>query len=117
MPPDAAPPWAPVAGMIWVFGWALLGVLVWFVSGQRRERRLEREPRERLAAIEKGVPLVELPRTEAPTHRPAPTLHPRWALGVAALSASVGLGTSVALWLSGDPEHNRVWPFGLIGVF
>ncbi len=28
-----------------------------------------------------------------------------------------GLGTSVAIMLSGWEFHNELWPFGLIGVF
>jgi hypothetical protein len=29
----------------------------------------------------------------------------------------LGIGFSLALWLSGDHYHNQIWPFGLIGVF
>jgi len=31
--------------------------------------------------------------------------------------AMEGIGTSLALWLSQEDYHNRVWSFGLIGVF
>lgn len=29
----------------------------------------------------------------------------------------LGIGLSIALYLSGDPYHNDIWPFGILGVF
>ena len=44
-------------------------------------------------------------------------LNPRWPLGVGALSIMLGIGTSLALWLSGDEYHRQIWSLGLIGIF
>ena len=108
--------------LFWVFGWAVLLLVVWQLRAARRERWMERIHKERMAALEKGIPLPELPDYVDPPSFMAVTLtalrvNPRWPLGVGALSAMVGAGTCVALRLSGDEYHTQIWPFGLIGVF
>ncbi len=100
--------------LLWVFGWLALLVIVWYVRGQRRQRRLELIHAERMAAIEKGIPLPEMPDYEGLAQR---RLNPRWPLGVGAAIAMSGLGLCAALYLSGDEYHNQIWSFGLIGVF
>jgi len=110
--------------LCWVFGWVILLLVAWHLKGQRRQRMLELAHKERMMAMEKGVPLPELPEYAEP-RRPGLAaevvgqirLNPRWPLGVGALSIMLGIGTSLALWLSQEDYHNRVWSFGLIGVF
>jgi hypothetical protein len=111
-------------GLIWVFGWAVLLVVVWHLRASRRERRIELIHKERMAALEKGSPPPELPdyrealRDSGPSEWVASLrVNPRWPLGVGALVAMSGLGVALALRLSGDAYHREVWPFGLIGVF
>jgi hypothetical protein len=92
------------------------------VRSGRRQRRIEIIHAERMAAIEKGIPLPELPDYEALSDvalraRASSAVNPRWPLGVGAVCLMLGIGLSLALWLSGDDYHNQIWPFGLIGVF
>lgn len=106
--------------LLWVFGWATVFLAVWYVRGARRQRRLELLHAERMAAIEKGIPLPELPDTDY--HRRRGPLHhshanPRWPLGAGAILTMIGVGICLALSLSGDEYHNQIWSFGLIPVF
>ena len=110
--------------LIWVFGWVLLLILIWHLKGQRRQRRLELIHQERMVAMEKGVPLPELPDFAEPPVRSvlaealaSVRLNPRWPLGLGVLCVMVGAGVCVAFWLSPISEPHQAWPFGLIGVF
>jgi hypothetical protein len=108
--------------LLWVFGWAVLLLIVWQLRALRRERRMTLIHKERLLAMEKGIPLPELPEYAEPRSTLADAvadmrLNPRWPLGFGVISIFLGAGTCVALLLSGDEYHNQVWSFGLIGVF
>lgn len=106
--------------LIWVFGWVAVLLVIWCVRGQRRQRRLELIHAERMAAIDKGIPLPEMPDYEGLAQRSGfhgNSLNPRWPLSVGTVIAMLGLGLCAALYLSGDEYHNQIWPFGLIGVF
>jgi hypothetical protein len=108
--------------LFWVFGWAVLLVVVWHLRGGRKERRMALIHKERMMAMEKGVPLPELPdyaegRSMAADAVSAIRLNPRWPLGLGVISILLGAGVSMALRLSGDEYHRDVWSFGLIGVF
>ena len=71
--------------------------------------------------MEKGIPLVELPELDENNKDKGifdfQAVNPRWPLGIGAICIMGGLGTSLALMLSGKPEHNDIWPFGMIAVF
>ncbi len=107
-------------GMIWVFGWAAVILVAWHLRNVRREVRLRMIHEERMKAMEKGIPLPEFPELDPPRNpsrwldRP---LNPRWPLGVGAFVSVMGLGVALALFLSGDSYHQKVWPFGLLGPF
>ena len=108
--------------LFWVFGWAVLLVAVWHLRASRKERRVALIHKERMMAMEKGVPLPELPeymeaRSTMGDAVSAIRLNPRWPLGLGVISILLGAGISVALRLSGDEYHRDVWSFGLIGVF
>lgn len=110
--------------LIWVFGWVILLLVAWHLKGLRRQRRLELLHKERMMAMEKGVPLPELPDHEDPSRRPllaevvgSIRVNPRWPLGLGALCVMLGIGISTALRLSQEDYHYRVWSFGLIPVF
>jgi hypothetical protein len=110
--------------LFWVFGWVILLLVAWHLKAARRERRIERVHKERLMAMEKGIPLPELPEYEEPNRRPlleeaigSIRINPRWPLGIGALSIMAGIGVSLALRLSQEDYHYRVWSFGLIPVF
>jgi len=115
---------AMIFTLFWVFGWVLLLILIWHLKGQRRLKRMELVHKERMMAMEKGIPLPELPDFGEPSARSPLTealasvrINPRWPLGLGALAVMMGAGMSLALWLSTDPEAHRAWPLGLLGVF
>jgi hypothetical protein len=108
--------------LFWVFGWVILLLVAWQLRASRRERKVERQHKERIMAMEKGIPLPELPADEEPGRRSilaevvgAIRINPRWPLG--SLFVMLGIGISAALALSQEDYHYRVWSFGLIPVF
>lgn len=104
--------------LLWIFGWGLLVLVVWLVRTWRKQRRLEMIHAERMAALERGVPLPELPDYgESPRPHSDGNVNPRWPLGVGAVFIMLGIGFCLALRLSGDHYHQQIWPIGLIGVF
>jgi hypothetical protein len=103
--------------LIWIFGWVLVILVVWLVRGLRRQRRVEMIHAERMAALDKGVPLPELPGYEDSPRSGLHPPNPRTVLGLGVTIAMLGIGVCLALLLSGDAYHNEIWPFGLIGVF
>lgn len=108
-------------GMAWVLSWAVILLVAWHLQGKGRQRREEWIHEERMKAMEKGIPLPELPSLAENGERKMRSfdrpVNPRWPLGVAALLMTGGIGVSLALYLSAEAYHNRVWSFGLIGVF
>jgi hypothetical protein len=110
--------------LFWVFGWVILLLVAWHLRASRRERRQERLHKERMVAMEKGIPLPELPADDEPSRRPLVTelvgsirINPRWPLGIGALFVMLGIGISAALALSHEEVQYRVWSVGLIPVF
>ena len=110
--------------LFWVFGWVILLLVAWHLRASRRERRQERLHKERMVAMEKGIPLPELPAEDEPSRRPLVTelvgsirINPRWPLGIGALFVMLGIGISAALALSQEEVQYRVWSVGLIPVF
>jgi hypothetical protein len=109
-----------LTAMGWVFGWLVFFLALRHINNRHRQKKLELIYKERLAAMDKGIPLPELPDyDEKPTRLVISGLrpNPRWPLGLGALTVMLGIGVTVALLLSGDPYHQQIWPFGLIGVF
>jgi hypothetical protein len=108
--------------------YATLGVIFILVirhqNIQRYRVRLEMIQKERLIAMEKGIPIPELPDyDDSETRRAAESLatlmrlNPRWPLGVGSILVVGGIGTTLALFLSQEAYHNRVWSMGLIPIF
>ena len=111
----------PIFVLIWVFGWVTIGLVGHQLRARRKERDKDRIHKERMLAMEKGLPLPELPDYDQPdtgTGRAIASLrpNPRWPLGLAAISMSVGVGLSVVLFLLGGAGRDA-WPVGLLGVF
>lgn len=91
---------------------------------QRYRIRLEVIQRERLVAMEKGLPMPEMPdydqadaRGVTDTLALLDRVNPRWPLGAGAVLLLGGIGTTLALYLSGEAYHRRVWSMGLIPIF
>jgi hypothetical protein len=93
---------SPLFTIIWVFGWAIIVLLAWFVRGQRRERMIDRIHKERMLAIEKGLPLPELPDYESRQAWGAYQLNPRWPLGIGAIFVTLGIAGCATLSIAGD---------------
>ena len=98
---------------------ALAGSIVGYlwVTHQSRQKRLEIIHQERMAAMEKGIPLPEFPLEPARERRPPdPTVVP--ILGTVLLSLSAGTMIVLALILEA-PSHG-FWvaplPFTFLGV-
>jgi hypothetical protein len=78
----------------------------YYLKLQERRRRLEILHAERLAAMDKGIPLPELP-LEIPAARPGPDPQVELILGI--MLTAFGLGTTVALLLL----NPSIWPMPL----
>ncbi len=121
MEPQFAVPWT---GVIFTVIAATV-TLVWRHQNMQRYRiRLEMIQKERLVAMEKGIPMPELPEYDDGGGRPSLDaladrlrVHPRWPLGAGALLVVGGIGVTIALRLSNDPMHYTVWSMGLIPIF
>jgi hypothetical protein len=115
-------------GVVWVFGFVAVFLVAWHLRSRRQLEKLNMIHVERMKAMEKGIPLPEFPELREDESRAivgralasniqARPWNPRWPLGAGALLIMGGLGTAVAMRMSGWEFHNELWPFGLIGVF
>src|SRR5579863_536298 len=98
---------------------ALAGGVVgyFYVTHESRRKRLELIHQERLAAMEKGIPLPEFPLDPVGTPRvPDPNVIP--ILGTVLLSLSVG--TMIMLYRTLEAAEHGFWvsplPFAFLGV-
>jgi len=111
----------PIFVILWVFGWATIFLVARYQRARRKEQMLDRIHKERMLAMEKGIPLPELPDYErllgglSQAARSA-RINPRWPLGIAAIVTAAGIGLSAVLWLL-DGIARDAWPVGLLGVF
>jgi hypothetical protein len=93
----------------------ILGYL--YMKHQSRQKRIEIIHRERMAAMEKGIPLPEFPMEQARERRqPDPTVLP--ILGTVLFTLS--LGTMIVLAMNIPARSNGFWvaplPFAFLGV-
>ena len=113
--------WALV-GLIWIFGWAI----IWYLRRSRVESNAlklrDLLHRERLAAIEKGVPLPEIPAEEEADPlwlRPeAERMRALWlrrsALILGLLFLFGGLGMCAGFYWAPDRGFHGMWTLGFI---
>jgi hypothetical protein len=120
---DNQPSWNHI---VWIFGWALFAVLIWYLAKRREDRHTEMMHKERMMAMEKGLPVSELPVLQTPETHHSETrraewrkrdINPRWPLGIGAMLICLGIGVTIALRFSLEDYHNRVWSFGLLPIF
>jgi hypothetical protein len=114
----------PLIGIVFTVIVAVFYLVIRHQNLQRYRIRLEMIQKERLGAMEKGIPMPELPDyDDAEARRSVDSLaalmrvNPRWPLGVGAILIFGGIGTTIALYLSHETYHNRVWSMGLIPIF
>jgi hypothetical protein len=97
---------------------ALAGGIVGYlyIKHQTRQKKLEIIHQERMAAMDKGIPLPEFPLEPAQERQPDPTVLP--ILGTVLLTLS--LGTMIVLFLTLDAESHAFWisplPFTFLGA-
>jgi len=110
-------------GVVWVFGFATVLLVAWHLRRKRQLETLNIIHAERMKAMEKGIPLPELPdledsaRTHGRSGMSTRDWNPRWPLGAGVLLIMGGIGTAVAMMMSGWEFHHDLWPFALIPVF
>lgn len=87
-----------------------------YMRYQSRQKRIEIIHEERMAAMEKGIPLPEFPLEPVQERRPDPTVLP--ILGTVLLTLSVG--TMIVLYLNVPAPQQSIWvaplPFAFLGV-
>ncbi len=81
--------------------------------------RLEMIQKERAIALEKGVPMPELPDYDNGHRHALRTwrFHPRAILGFGLILICGGIGATIGMLLSADREVNINWSMGLIPAF
>ena len=108
-------------GLAWVFGAAFIFLFVKILNTRQYQIKLDFIHKERMAAMEKNIPLPELPEYDKPaaamTLLNFVRLNPRWPLGAGATLILGGIGLALALLLSGDGYHRQVWSFSFIPIF
>lgn len=87
---------------------AVLGYF--YFKHREKQRRLEIIHQERLAAMDKGIPLPELP-IDPPIVEKRPDPHIPLILGTVLMT--LGAGTMIALSLIPQVEHRAYWPLPL----
>jgi hypothetical protein len=108
----------------WVVGWAIFVLILTNLKNKKRQKTLELIHKERMTAMEKGIPIPEWPNYDingkndwVEDLRSRRSQNPRAPLGASAILAMIGAGICLAFYLVGDPELRRLWPLGLIVVF
>ena len=112
----------PIFPIFWVFGWAAFVLIILYMRNKKRQKALELIHKERMAAMEKGIPMPEWP-DYAINGKGALSEdlmcekgdNPKGALGAGAILIMIGAGMCLAFYLW--PAVRQVWPIGLIVVF
>lgn len=113
--------WAALV-LVWVFGWAVIWLQRRKASEASTLRRREMLHEERLAAIEKGVPLPELPSTEeevpewvsAEVDRSRARWLRRISLVLGLVAITTGIGMCLGFYWSPDRGFHGMWTLGMI---
>lgn len=104
----------PLIVILWVFGWAAFALIMIWINHRKKQKLLDLIHKERMAAIEKGLPYPEWPDyyiNEEGKGRE----NPRNALGAGIILTMIGLGMTLMFWMW--PAVRVVWPVGLVIVF
>jgi hypothetical protein len=107
---------------IWAFGSFLILYLFHREKTKVRKQVNEQIHKERMAAIEKGLPYPELPpynfeEEEQPMHVTHHRSNPRMMLVFAALLITGGFGSICGMIISENPAARQNWSLGLIPMF
>ena len=102
--------------LLWVFGWGGFFWLFMYLKNRANQRRLEMIHQERMVAMEKGIPLPELPDLN-PRSPKDPGRKKNAPLAAGIVFASLGAGGMAALLLSPDAEMRTYWTLPLPLLF
>jgi hypothetical protein len=113
--------WA-ILVLVWVFGWALIWLQRRRASESLTLKRREMLHLERLAAIEKGVPLPELPAADddlpgwltPEVERARGLWLRRICLALGLLATTTGVGLCIGFYFAPDRGFNAMWTLGFI---
>ncbi|MDI6697483.1 MAG: DUF6249 domain-containing protein [Candidatus Saccharicenans sp.] len=104
----------PLIVILWVFGWAAFVLIIIWINQRKRQKVLDLIHKERLAAIEKGLPYPEWPdyhiNGEGKNQE-----NPKGTLGAGIILAMIGIGMTLMFYLW--PSLRILWPVGLVIVF
>jgi hypothetical protein len=109
-------------GLLWFAGVSLVIYLFHRLKQAERAQIYDRIHRERMQAIQSGVPYPELPpylieREEKEESHVRKPFRASELIGFALILILGGAATMWALKFSGEDYHQRVWTFGAIPVF
>jgi hypothetical protein len=112
----------PIFPIFWVFGWAAFVLIIIYMKNRKRQKSLELIHKERMAAMEKGIPMPEWPDYDINGKgaifedlRSERGRNPKGALGAGAILIMIGAGMCLAFYMW--REMRQIWPIGLIVVF
>jgi len=110
--------------LTWVFGWAIIILIFMYLRNKKRQKTIELIHKERMAAMEKGIPMPEWPDYDINGKssliedlRGRRSQNPKAHLGAGALLVMIGAGICLAFYLAGIADLRLLWPLGLIVVF
>lgn len=112
----------PLVVLVWIFGWATIWYLRRNAVESRSLKLRELLHRERMAALDKGVPLPEIPADE---EVPPAWLRPeaermrtawlwRMALVLGLLALFTGIGMCAGFYWAPDRNFHAMWSIGMI---
>jgi hypothetical protein len=102
--------------LLWIFGWGGFFWLFVYLKNRANQRRLEMIHQERMVAMEKGIPLPELPDLN-PRPRRDPGARKNRSLAAGIVFASLGAGGMAALQFSPVDGVHDYWTLPLPLVF
>ena len=100
---------------IWVFGWAFFGLLARRMRDKGKLARLEMAHKERMTAMEKGIPLPELPDLEHHFGKERDIRQTLLLGGI--LCIFLGAGTILAFVLAPNQNLRDLWTVPLPLIF
>jgi uncharacterized protein DUF6249 len=103
--------------LLWIFGWGGFFWLFMYLKNRANQRRLEMIHQERMVAMEKGIPLPELPDLNTRPLKDPGTRNKNGSLAAGIVFASLGAGGMAALLFSPDAEMRPYWTLPLPLVF
>lgn len=109
-------------GLTWITLWAVFVLVLIFMKNRKRQKIMELIHKERMAALDKGVPPPEWPDyngkgLSGEGLNAALGSGPRAHLGTGGLLFMLGIGSCLAFSIIPERDVQQFWPLGLVLVF